>query len=149
MLRALASALHLLALVVGLAGVFLRGRAMRAPFDDAKRDALLVADNAWGIAALLWIATGLWRLFGETDKPTSFYLASHAFHLKITLFVVVFLLELAPMVTFVKWRIALAKGQPIDTSRLATFRVTNTIQVGIVITMILVAAAMARGIGYS
>ena len=52
------------------------------------------------------------------------------------------------MVTFVKWRIALAKKQPIDTSRLGTFRVVNTIQVATILTMMIVAAAMARGIGY-
>ncbi|MEJ7812868.1 MAG: hypothetical protein WKG32_20810 [Gemmatimonadaceae bacterium] len=27
------------------------------------------ADMLWGIAAALWMSTGLWRLFGQTEQP--------------------------------------------------------------------------------
>ena len=64
---ALVSALHLLALALGLPGVFLRGRALRGlrgPLDGAGLGRLFAADTAWGIAAFLWIGSGLLRAFG-------------------------------------------------------------------------------------
>jgi putative membrane protein len=144
---AIASALHLFALVCGLAGVFARGRAMREPFTDEQRDRMFAADNWWGIASMLWIGSGLWRLLGGLDKPTDFYLHSPAFHVKMGFFAVLFALEIWPMITFIKWRVALQKKQPIDTAPLKTFRIINTIEVIGVILMVFTAAAMARGIG--
>jgi putative membrane protein len=61
MIAALISSLHLLALAIGLPAVFLRGRALKGPLDADGLRRLLAADNVWGIAAVLWIATGLLR----------------------------------------------------------------------------------------
>lgn len=144
---ALASALHLFALVFGLGGVFLRGRAMREPFTDEQRDRMFAADNWWGIASMLWIGSGLWRLLAGLDKPTDFYLKSPAFHAKMGVFAVLFALEIWPMITFIRWRIAAQKKQPIDTSPLRTFRIINTIEVVGIMLMVFIAAGMARGIG--
>jgi len=74
LIAALFSALHLLALGIGLGSVFLRGRALRSKTFD--RDAIrrvLAADNVWGIAALLWFGTGLTRVLAGLDKETDFY----------------------------------------------------------------------------
>jgi uncharacterized membrane protein len=60
---ALLSAVHVLTLALGLGAVFARGRALGQPLDDAGWQRLLAADNAWGIAAGLWIASGLGRVF--------------------------------------------------------------------------------------
>src|SRR5215471_8843706 len=56
---ALLSAIHLLTLALGAGAIFARGRAMSRPLDDQGWKRLLAADNLWGIAALLWIASGL------------------------------------------------------------------------------------------
>ena len=68
MIAALISSLHLLALAIGLPAVFLRGRALKGPLDADGLRRLLAADNVWGIAAVLWIATGLLRAFGGSRK---------------------------------------------------------------------------------
>src|SRR5689334_5097794 len=70
MLAALVSALHVLALGIGLGGVFARGRALRALAggDTSGVDRVLFADNFWGVAALLWLATGLTRAFGGLER---------------------------------------------------------------------------------
>lgn len=72
MIAALISSLHLLALAIGLPAVFLRGRALKGPLDADGLRRLLAADNVWGIAAVLWIATGLLRAFGGLEKGTEF-----------------------------------------------------------------------------
>jgi putative membrane protein len=35
---------------------------------------VFTADSFWGIAALLWIVTGLWRAFGGLEKGSDYYL---------------------------------------------------------------------------
>lgn len=67
--RASLSALHVLALAIGFGAVFARGRRLRdlrrSPEDAGAPSRLFQADSLWGAAALLWIATGLLRVFGR------------------------------------------------------------------------------------
>src|SRR4051812_37075938 len=110
---ALLSTLHVFALVLGLPGVFLRGRALKAlQTDPAALRRVFVADNLWGLAALLWIGTGLSRLFGPFEKGPGFYLSSSSFLIKMGLFALVFALEAWPMFTFIGWRRRERKGLP-------------------------------------
>src|SRR3984893_12917065 len=55
-LSALLSAVHVLTLALGLGAVFMRGRALARPLDEAGWERLLAADSVWGVAAGLWIA---------------------------------------------------------------------------------------------
>jgi putative membrane protein len=144
---ALVAALHYLALAIGLPAVFLRGRALKRPLDANGLRRLFAADAAWGIAAVLWLATGLARAFGGLEKGSAFYLNSRLFYLKMGLFVVVLLLEVWPMTTFIRWRRARAKGDPVDTAPARAFARINHAQLAIVIIMVFVASAMARGLG--
>jgi putative membrane protein len=139
---ALLSALHVLAFGIGLVGVWNRGRAMRA--GDVER--VLAADNAWGISALLFIGTGLVRLLGPFEKGVWWYLGNPLFHLKMTLFVLVLLLEVWPMITFVRWRIARGQGLTVDASVLPRLAVVNSVETTLVVTIPFVAAAMSRGL---
>src|SRR5262249_58988071 len=76
---AIVSALHLLALAIGLPSVYLRGRALRGQLDADGIRRVLAADSVWGIAALLWVVTGLLRAFGGLHKCGAFYLPSALF----------------------------------------------------------------------
>ena len=148
MLSALVSSLHVLALAIGLPAVFLRGRALKGPLDADGLRRLLAADNVWGIAALLWIVTGLLRAFAGLEKGADFYLHSPLFWAKMALFLVVLLLEIRPMITFIRWRIKLGRGEAIDTSVARTLYTINHIELAIVVVMVFVASLMARGVGY-
>ena len=143
MLAALASAVHVLALGVGLGAIFARQRALRGPVDVA---AVLRADNWWGVAALMWIASGLARAFGGIEKGTAFYLANNLFWVKMSLYGLASLLELWPMYTFILWRVRQQKGQPVDLARAPILRRISQVEVVIVCLIPLVAAGMARGL---
>jgi len=112
MISAIVSALHVLALALGLPSIFFRGRALKGSLDGPGLHRLFTADTVWGIAALLWLATGLARAFGGLEKGSAFYLASPLFWLKITLFATVALLEAWPMATFIRWRRGFAEARP-------------------------------------
>jgi len=146
-LSAIVSALHLLALAIGLPAIVLRGRALRGPLDGAGIKRVLAADNAWGIAAILWLTTGPARAFGPLEKGSAFYLSSPLFFLKVSLFLVVFLLEIAPMTALIRWRMALGRGAAPDVTQAPLFARLSTIEAGLVVTIVFVAAFMARGFG--
>lgn len=148
MVAAVVSSLHLLALAIGLPAVFLRGRALKGQLDADGLRRLLAADNAWGVAAVLWIVTGLLRAFGGLEKGTDFYLRSPLFWTKMALFLLILLLEARPMVTFIRWRIQLGRGLPVDTSVARRLYTLNHIELALVVVMVFVAGMMARGIGF-
>jgi putative membrane protein len=141
---ALLSAVHLLTLALGAAAVFARGRALARPLDDQGWGRLLAADNMWGIAALLWIVTGFARVFYGGREP-GFYWRNGFFWIKLTLFALVFALELAPMITFVRVRIARRRGVALPRFPLDAYRRINAAELGLVAAIVFVAAFMARG----
>jgi putative membrane protein len=147
MVSAIVSALHVLALAIGLPSVFFRGRALRGRLDAGGLRRLLTADTVWGLAAVVWIVTGLLRAFAGLEKGAPFYLASPLFWTKLGVFAAILALEAWPMVVFIRWRIDLGRGRLPDTSRAHTFYVINHIEMGLVIVMVFVASFMARGFG--
>ena len=144
------SALHVLALGIGLGSVFMRGRylrALRAGPEVRVLDRLFAADSVWGIAALLWLVTGLARAFGHIEKAPDFYLRNGFFWVKMTLFAAVFALEIWPMVTFIRWRSARRHGRPLPKfDRLSRLVLVDDLETGLVVVIPFAAAAMARGL---
>ena len=147
MLSALFSSLHLLALAVGLPSVFLRGRALRGPLDEPGIKRLLMADALWGLAAGLWIVSGLVRAFGGLEKGSGFYLASPLFWVKMGLLLLILALEIWPMVTFIGWRIARSHSRQPEKIHARSLYVINQFQLAFVVVMVFVASFMARGFG--
>jgi putative membrane protein len=141
---ALAS-LHLLALGIGLGAVWGRSRALRGPLDAGAVQRALTADVWWGVAALIWLATGLWRLFAGTEKATSYYMTSSWFLIKMGLFVVIVLMEVWPAVTFARWRVARSRGDMPDTRTAVALANISVAQAALVVAIVGAAAAMARG----
>ena len=146
--------LHLVALGIGLGAVWMRAAALRIrPLDRPALRRAFAADGAWGLAALLWLVTGLWRWFGETEKSAGYYMRNSVFHVKLGLFLLILILEIWPMITLIRWRRAVARSEkggaawsaPEDAAgRMAAL---STAQAVILLLMVLAASAVARGHG--
>jgi putative membrane protein len=151
MLRLLLAWAHLIALGIGLGAVWARGSALRTtPPDDDSLSRAFVADTWWGVAAGLWILTGLARLFGGTEKATSYYMHNHLFLAKMLLLVVILALETWPMITLIRWRRLRGRGALDAASRGgAAQRVAaiSMVEAVVVAVMVGLAVAMARGYG--
>jgi uncharacterized membrane protein len=144
-LDAALSATHILTFGLGLTAVVLRGRALAGLLDAAGWKRLLAADSAWGAAAALWIATGLARVF-LGPKDAVFYWQNGFFWIKMALFLAVFVLELAPMRTFIRARQAAARGAAPPAFDVARYRRVNALELALVIAIPFTAALMARGV---
>ena len=146
--RLLLAWIHLIALALGTGGVWSRARALRDSLRDPDDPRALrrayVGDAWWGVAAVLWLTTGLWRLVGNTEKSTSYYFTNQAFLLKMALFLGVFALELWPMMTMMKWRRGTLLPNPRDAGRI---EVISYVECAMVLAIVLAAVTMARGYG--
>jgi putative membrane protein len=146
-MRWLMAALHLLALGIGLGGIWVRGRALLGDLDEATLQRILYADTFWGIAALLWIGTGLARLLGGMEKGTAYYLQNDLFLLKMGLLGLILVLEIWPMVNLIRWRVAKMRKLTPDLRGARMMGQISMVQVVVVVVMIFAATAMARGYG--
>ncbi|CDF93722.1 MULTISPECIES: DUF2214 family protein [unclassified Pseudomonas] len=143
------AAIHLLAFALGLWAVLTRGTALRrlAGGADAVRN-VLMADTVWGLSALVLLVTGGMRAFGGYEKGSDYYLHQPLFHLKMTLLLLILLLELVPMITLIKWRVALGKGATVDASRAGRLARISHIEALLLMLMVIAATGMARGVSF-
>ncbi|HEX6751531.1 MAG TPA: DUF2214 family protein [Longimicrobium sp.] len=146
MVRWILAALHLLALGIGLGAVWTRARALRGTPDAAELRRAFAADGLWGLAALLWISTGLIRAFGGFEKGASYYLQSNAFLVKMALLMLILGLEVWPMLTLIRWRRSMARGEVLDLHAAPALARISIIQAFLVVAMVFAATAMARGL---
>jgi len=143
------AALHLFGLGIGLAAVWSRAHALRDDLDEEQLQRAFLADTFWGIAAGIWIITGLIRAFTGLEKGPAYYLGNSMFLAKMGLLVLILILELWPMITLIRWRRELGNGGQPDTGAAAAIARISQVQVVLVVLMVFAATAMARGIGAS
>jgi putative membrane protein len=147
-LRYVIATIHLLTFGLGFYSCWARAAALKKLKDESGIASVLAADNLWGIAAALWLLTGLWRAFGGLEKGSEYYLHNTAFLIKMSLFILVFALELKPMITFIRWRILQSKKQPIDISVAPSLARISYLELVLLIPIVAMATAMARGLFY-
>lgn len=150
MLRIVLASLHLLALGIGLGAVWMRARALRGPLERGGLARAFTADAWWGFAALLWLSTGLWRLFGAAEKATSYYMTSHVFYAKMGFLVLILLLEIGPMITLIRWRRA-RSASSLNTAAVvpAARRIVlvSYVEAWLILAMVVASTMLARGYG--
>ena len=144
----LIATLHILTFGIGFYAIWTRANALKKLNNVSGLNEVFKADNFWGLAALLWIATGLWRAFGGLEKGNDYYLHSKTFIAKMALFLLVFIIEIKPMVTLIRWRIKKRKNETIDFSSARHLALLSHIELGLITIIVFLATAMARGIGY-
>lgn len=151
MLRLALAAAHLVALGIGLGAVWARGASLgERPLTPGAARRAFTADMWWGIAAALWLATGLWRLFAGTEKAPGYYMSNHAFLTKMGLFALILALEIWPMITLIRWRMAARRSgsawRP-NEGTATRIRVVSCLEAMVLLAMVVMAVTMARGYG--
>lgn len=117
----------------------------RPQVDGATARRLFRIDGLYGLAALIVLTTGLLRIF-HYGKPPSYYGQNFIFHIKLTVFVLVYLMSLYPTVHFFKAR----KTAPDTTVNYP--RATGIflrIEMALLMILPLLGVLTARGYGYS
>ena len=127
------------ALVAALAVEFVVIRDELTP-RTARR--LARADLVVGLSAGVLLVVGLLRVF-YFEKGAAFYLHNSAFIAKMVLFVLVALLSIYPTLKFLAWR------RGIDPTAVPNIRRLLHLELVGVVLILLCAALMARGIGFS
>lgn len=110
---------------------------------------LVVVDLVYGVSLLVVLLTGIGRLF-HGGKGVLFYMQSGAYHAKFTLFIVMALAWIYPAIKFFRSRRALRAGAAPSLSDGEARRVLVAIRVQLLILVLLplLAAMMARGVGF-
>lgn len=149
MLQIALAGLHLVALGLGLGAVINRATALREVPDALSLRRVFRADALWGFSALLWIGTGVARYLLGIEKSTEYYNTNYFFLAKMALLALVVVLEIWPMTTLMRWRLAVRRGASAGVVAVpGTARIIATIsraQALLIIVMVFAAAAMARG----
>lgn len=139
---------HYIALAVGFSGICIRYLSLRdLTKPNSQLGNVFLGDNLWGIAAALWLTTGLLRAFAGYEKGTDYYLANTLFWVKVALFIAIFVLEIYPMITLIRWRLAKKNRMNADDSQtVVLLRKISLIQILIILIIPLIASLMARGV---
>jgi putative membrane protein len=138
--------LHHLCAFTLVAAVAIEFSLMRGELTLASARRLQVTDLVLGIAAGLLLIIGLLRVF-YFEKGASYYLHSHAFLIKFSLFIIVGLLSIIPTLEFLSWRGAIKAGQTPVVDAKKRKRVTAVLhaELAAIAIILLCAAIMARG----
>lgn len=147
-LKYVVATIHILTFGLGFYSCWARANALKNLKDESGIKDVLTADNLWGLSAALWLGTGIWRAFGGLEKGSDYYLHNTAFLIKMSCFILVFALELKPMITFIRWRSLQAKKEAIDISIAPSLARVSFIELILLIPIVAMATAMARGILY-
>ncbi|MEO8298248.1 MAG: DUF2214 family protein [Burkholderiales bacterium] len=147
-LEALLAYLHIAAIL--MVTVFLTSQAalLRTEWlSEAVVRRLARVDLIYGIAAGLLLATGLARTFWGV-KDVGWYWSQPLLHLKLTLFVVIGLISIAPTLRYRRWVRALDAGQGLPDE--AAIRATRKLvmwEAHLLVLIPIAAVCLARGIG--
>ena len=140
------ASLHLLALGMGLGGLWSRARALH---DSLRRSGeprafgrAFAGDAWWSAAVLLWLITGVWWLATGAANLSSIYAVDPGFFVKMALFVVVLALEVWPMTKFARWRFAHDEPKAPELRRIETI---SYLQCVLVTGIVVAAASRTRG----
>jgi putative membrane protein len=151
MIRIALAVVHLLGMAIAVGSIYSRARALN---DIRDRDTLhrgFAADNWWGVSAGILIVTGLWRAFASLEKTSTYYWTNHVFYAKMGLLAAILLLEIWPMVTLIRWRVAERKNMLPEVAALHApakriARISD-VQLLLLVGLITAAVMMARGYG--
>jgi len=141
------AALHLLSLALGVFALTARARALAAAQRNDDLKPVFFWDAVYGVVAIVWLGSGVWRAFGGMEKTTDYYLSNHAFWTKMLLLAALLVVEGILAVTFVRFRILVKKGETVPLAKKARLVRFHHVEFALVLGMIVMATLLARGVG--
>jgi len=123
---------------------------LKQPFTLESARKLQSLDRVLGISAGVLLVVGLLRVF-LFEKGAAYYFHNSAFHAKMGLFFLAALLSIYPTVRFIRWGKALRQGELPEVTK-GQWRLMRGIvhmELLVIAGILLCAAMMAKGIGYS
>lgn len=140
---------HFLAMFLIVATVAVEMALCRPGLRRQTAKFLARVDIVYFVAAIFVLITGGLRLFLGL-KGTGFYLGNPAFYVKMGLFLLVGLISILPTLQFIRW--SRQSNEEMDallpTAEVARVARWVRLEFGLLLLIPLVAALMARGIGY-
>ncbi|QWG25522.1 DUF2214 family protein [Bradyrhizobium sediminis] len=138
--------LHHLCAFTLVSAVAIEFTLVRGELTLASARRLLATDAVLGISAAALLVIGLLRVF-FFEKGFDYYLHSHAFLAKLSIFIAVALMSIVPTREFLSWRGALRAGQApaVSARKLALVRRILHGELLAIVLILLCAAIMARG----
>ena len=121
---------------------------LRLPLTSRGVELIAGVDLFYGVFAGLVVAAGAARVAWGA-KGASFYLGNPVFWMKLGLFVLIALISVLPTRTYLRWRrAARANGAVPGAAAVARTRGWVLLQIGLFAGLPILAAMMARGLGY-
>jgi putative membrane protein len=149
-MSALFAFVHHLAFVVIMIVLAIEMLLLKQPMTALNAKKILRYDMVYGLSALLVLAVGSMRVMWF-EKGAAYYMHSIPFMIKMALFIVVGLLSIYPTLTFMKWRKPLKQGTvpALGDALNRKLQLVIHVELTLLALMILNAALMAKGIGYT
>lgn len=141
------AAVHLMSLALGVLSLTQRARALVAAERGEHLKPVFFWDAVYGLVAVVWLGSGLWRAFGGVEKGSDYYLSNHVFWTKMLLLLILIGFEGYLAVTFVRWRIQRKKNEPVSLAHKARLVRFHYVQFWLMLGMVAMATLMARGVG--
>jgi putative membrane protein len=141
------AAVHLMSLAAGVLALVQRARSLAAAERDEHLKSVFFWDAVYGLVAIVWLGSGLWRAFGGVEKGTDYYLSNHVFWTKMLFLLALLVLEGYLAATFVRWRIHLKKKEPVSLAKKARLVRFHYAEFWLILGMVTMATLMARGVG--
>jgi putative membrane protein len=138
--------LHHLAAFTLVSAIAVEFVLLRGELSASVARRIVITDAAYGTAAGVLLVVGLLRVF-FFEKGVTYYFSSHAFLIKLTVFIAVGLLSIVPTLEFLSWRKVLRLGQmpaPGAWKMRLVRAILHAELIGVVV-ILLCAAVMARG----
>ena len=107
---------------------------------------LATVDLIYGLSVIVVLATGLLRWF-VYGKGYDFYMSTHLFHIKLTLFIIIVILSIFPTIKILKWRKQIKRGEEPDITEKGVKKLLMFIRIELLLITIipLLAVLIARG----
>jgi putative membrane protein len=138
--------LHHLAAFTLVSAIAVEFALLRGELSASVARRIVITDAVYGTAAGVLLVVGLLRVF-FFEKGVTYYFSSHAFLIKLTVFIAVGLLSIVPTLEFLSWRKVLRLGQmPAPGAwKMGLVRAILHAELIGVVVILLCAAVMARG----